>query len=207
MCAPIVSCSHALRYHLRYGGGKAGGGYHKKTGVIGIDYLIVAHAYGAYGVIEGYAEYRTYYLYQQSGYAGAEFAVYAAEDIYTNDYQKDENGERTKYYSEGDLVATLVTDENGKAVLSDIPLGTYRVVETKAPYGYVLNKEEQTVTFAYVDDRTPVIKESMTFENDRQKVDLSVLKLDEETELAIAGAGPAPPLLQKRPRSTSGRKR
>ena len=61
-------------------------------------------------------------------------------------------------------------------------------METKAPYGYVLNKEEQTVTFVYVDDKTPVIKESMTFENDRQKVDLSVLKLDEETELAIAGA-------------------
>ena len=63
-------------------------------------------------------------------------------------------------------MATLVTDENGKAVLSDIPLGTYRVMETKAPYGYVLNKEEQTVTFVYVDDKTPVIKESMTFEND-----------------------------------------
>ena len=61
-------------------------------------------------------------------------------------------------------------------------------METKAPYGYVLNKEEQTVTFVYVDDKTPVIKESMTFENDRQKVDLSVLNLDEETELAIAGA-------------------
>ena len=76
LCAPIVSCSHALRYHLRYGGGKAGGGYHKKTGVIGIDYLIVAHAYGAYGVIEGYAEYRTYYLYQQSGYAKYSRALY-----------------------------------------------------------------------------------------------------------------------------------
>ena len=76
VCAPIVSCSHALRYHLRYGGGKAGGGYHKKTGVIGIDYLIVAHAYGAYGVIEGYAEYRTYYLYQQSGYAKYSRALY-----------------------------------------------------------------------------------------------------------------------------------
>lgn len=76
MCATIVSCSHALRYHLRYGGGKAGGGYHKKTGVIGIDYLIVAHAYGAYGVIEGYAEYRTYYLYQQSGYAKYSRALY-----------------------------------------------------------------------------------------------------------------------------------
>ena len=128
------------------------------------------------------------FVYREGSLAGAEFAVYAAEDIYTNDYQKDENGERTKYYSEGALVATLVADENGKAVLSDLPLGTYKVVETKAPYGYVLNKEEQTVTFVYVDDKTPVIQESLTFENDRQKVDLSVLKLDKETELAIVGA-------------------
>ncbi len=128
------------------------------------------------------------FVYREGSLAGAEFAVYAAEDIYTNDYQKDENGERTKYYSEGTLVATLVTDENGKAVLSNLPLGTYKVVETKAPYGYALNKKEQTVTFVYVDDRTPVIQESLTFENDRQKVDVSVLKLDGETELPIAGA-------------------
>ena len=100
----------------------------------------------------------------------------------------DENGNRTKYYSAGDLVATIVTGEDGKATLSDLPLGSYKVVEVEAPYGYVLNKEEQVVTFAYVDDKTPVIYESVTFANDRQKVDLSVVKMDKETELPIAGA-------------------
>ena len=128
------------------------------------------------------------FVYKEGSLAGAEFEVYAAEDIFTNDYQLDEYGVRTKYYSEGDLVATIVTGEDGKAVLGDLPLGTYRVVETKAPYGYVLNSEEQTVTFTYVDDKTPVIYESMTFENDRQKVSLSVVKKDSETELPIAGA-------------------
>lgn len=58
----------------------------------------------------------------------------------------------------------------------------------EAPYGYVLNKEEQYVTFVYVDDKTPVIKESLTFANDRQKVDLSVAKLDGETGLPVSGA-------------------
>lgn len=128
------------------------------------------------------------FVYKEGSLAGAEFAVYAAEDIYTNDYQKNENGERTKYYSSGELVATLVTGEDGKAVLTDLPLGTYQVVETKAPYGFVLNSKEQTVTFAYVDDKTPVIYESITFENDRQKADLSIVKSDKETGKAIAGA-------------------
>ena len=128
------------------------------------------------------------FIYKVGSLAGAEYEVYAAEDIFTNDYQLDENGVRTKYYSKGDLVATMVTGEDGKAVLGDLPLGTYRVVETKAPYGYVLNSNEQTVTFTYVDDQTPVIYESMTFENDRQKVSLSVEKKDSETELPIAGA-------------------
>ena len=32
----------------------------------------------------------------------------------------------------------------------------YRVVEVEAPYGYVLNPNEQKVTFTYVDDKTPL---------------------------------------------------
>ena len=128
------------------------------------------------------------FVYKEGSLAGAKFEVYAAEDIYTADMQVDEKGNRTKYYSVGDLVATIVTGEDGKAILSDLPLGSYKVVEVEAPYGYVLNKEEQVVTFAYVDDKTPVIYESVTFANDRQKVDLSVVKMDKETELPIAGA-------------------
>lgn len=128
------------------------------------------------------------FIYKEGSLAGAVFEVYAAEDIYTNDFQVNENGERNRYYNRGDLVASLETDENGKAVLSDLPLGSYRVVETKAPFGYVLNQEEQTVTFAYVDVKTPVIYETAVFSNDRQKVALSILKKDKETEAVLAGA-------------------
>ncbi len=128
------------------------------------------------------------FVYKEGSLAGAKFEIYAAEDIYTADMQCDTEGNRTKYYSEGDLAATAVTDENGKAVVSELPLGKYRVVEVEAPYGYVLNSEEQFVTFVYVDDKTPVIKESVTFANERQKVDLSVDKLDGETGKGISGA-------------------
>ncbi len=128
------------------------------------------------------------FVYVEGSLAGAKFEIYAAEDIYTADMQCDADGNRNKYYSAGELVTTVVTDENGKAVVSDLPLGSYRVVEIEAPYGYVLNSEEQVVTFVYVDDKTPVIKESVTFANERQTLDLSVIKKDAETETPIAGA-------------------
>lgn len=138
------------------------------------------------GLFAGYEDKE--FVYKEGSLAGAVFEVYADEDIYTNDFQRDENGERTKYYSKGELVATLTTGKDGKAVLSDVPLGTYTVKETKAPFGYVLNGEAQTVSFVYVDDRTPVIYKSLQFTNDRQKIALSVEKQDAETELAIEGA-------------------
>lgn len=38
----------------------------------------------------------------------------------------------------GEAVMTVTTDENGLAVFADITMGDYRIVETKAPYGYKL---------------------------------------------------------------------
>ena len=102
--------------------------------------------------------------------------------------QKDADGNRIKYYSKGDLVTTLTTGKDGKATAKNLPLGQYRVVEVEAPYGYVLNPNEQKVTFTYVDDKTPVIKESLTFSDDRQKLDMSVTKLDSEDNTPIVGA-------------------
>ena len=128
------------------------------------------------------------FVYREGSLAGAKFEVYAAEDIYTADMQTDGDGNRTRYYRKGELVGTLTTGEDGKASISGLPLGQYRVVETEAPYGYVLNGEEQLVTFVYVDDKTPVIYESVTFTNDRQKLDMSVFKKDAEEDTPVAGA-------------------
>ena len=128
------------------------------------------------------------FVYVDGGLEGAEFEVYAAEDIYTADNQVDEAGERTKYYSKGDLVAKLTSDAEGKAVLKDIPLGQYKVVETKAPFGYLLDPQEQTSTLVYADDETPVIYDTKTFKDDREKLSLIVEKRDAEDDRAIEGA-------------------
>lgn len=54
---------------------------------------------------------------------------------------------------------------------------TYDIKYLRKRYLRIVAKE-QYVTFVYVDDKTPVIKEAMTFANERQKVDLSIDKLD-----------------------------
>lgn len=128
------------------------------------------------------------FIYREGSLSGAKFEVYAAEDIYTADNQKDTAGNRNKHYSKGELVTTLVTGTDGKATAANLPLGKYKVVEVEAPDGFVLNPDEQVVTLVYVDDKTPVVNEALTFSNDRQKVELSVSKLDSETRKPVAGA-------------------
>lgn len=119
---------------------------------------------------------------------GASFEVRAAEDIFTPDHQKDADGNRLVVYSKGELVDTITTGDDGMAVLKDIPLGSYEVREKDAPYGYTLNAEPQGVSFNYVDQNTPVISRELTFSNERQKVSITTRKLDEETEVPVAGA-------------------
>lgn len=128
------------------------------------------------------------FVYEVENLAGAAFEVYAAENIYTADFQKDAEGNRILEYAAGELVGTVTTDENGEAFLSDLPLGSYQVKEVTAPEGFVLNEKVQTITFTYKDQDTPVIEQEAIFQNDRQKVEVSVVKKDAETQAAVAGA-------------------
>ena len=128
------------------------------------------------------------FVYEETSLEGAEFEIYAAEDIFTPDHQVDEQGNRHVIYAKDTLVKTVTTDKNGEAVIKDLPLGKYRVKETKAPSGFVLNPDSQEVSFIYKDQNTPEIKEKLEFSNERQKVELSVEKQDAETGKALKGA-------------------
>lgn len=128
------------------------------------------------------------FVYEETSLEGAEFEIYAAEDIFTPDHQVDEQGNRHVIYAKDTLVKTVTTDKNGEAVIKDLPLGKYRVKETKAPAGFVLNPDSQEVSLIYKDQNTPEIEEKLEFSNERQKVELSVEKQDAETGKALKGA-------------------
>lgn len=134
------------------------------------------------------------FIYEEQNLAGAVFQLIAAEDIYTPDHQKDENGKRTLEMingvpaSAGAVVATLTTDENGEASIEDLPLGKYQVVEIEAPKGFVLCEEPFLVELTYKDDHTDVVYGNADFVNERVKTKLSVIKTDGVTKNPVEGA-------------------
>ncbi|MBQ9156188.1 MAG: peptidase [Eubacterium sp.] len=128
------------------------------------------------------------FIYKEKKLEGAVFEVYAAEDIYTPDHQLDSEGNRLVQIPADRLVMTITTGPDGRAVAADLPLGRYYVKEKTAPEGFVLSEESTEAEFTYLDQNTPVIYEELSCKNERQKLELAVIKKDSLTKSSLAGA-------------------
>ena len=112
--------------------------------------------------------------YSVNGLSGAVFEIYADADIKTPD--------GTVRAKKDELVATLKTNNKGTATSKLLYLGKYRVVETVAPYGTVINPEPHTVELTYSGQNEKVTNTSTSFTNDRQKVEIDLTKILEQDE-------------------------
>lgn len=112
--------------------------------------------------------------YSVSGLSGAVFEIYADENITTPD--------GTVRYTKDTLVDAITTGEKGTATSKQLCLGKYRVVETVAPYGTVINPEPHTVELTYSGQNEKVTNTSTSFTNDRQKAEINLTKILEQDE-------------------------
>ena len=112
--------------------------------------------------------------YEKRGLPGAVYEVVAAEDIITPD--------GTVRNHKGDVVDTIITDENGIAMSCELYLGEYEVREVTAPNGMVLNPESRFVELVYAGQNVAVTETATSFENERQKVEISLVKSIEQNE-------------------------
>lgn len=112
--------------------------------------------------------------YSVNGLSVAVFEIYADEDITTPD--------GTVRYTKDTLVDAITTGEKGTATSKQLYLGKYRVVETVAPYGTVINPEPHTVELTYSGQNEKVTNTSTSFTNDRQKAEINLTKILEQDE-------------------------
>ena len=155
------------------------------------------------------------FVYETRPLAGAEYTITAAEDIYTQDRQLDNYGNRTLWYAKGDVVAVVTTgagtadtavfapartaatydflsvihDGTVGEVSVTLPLGSYHIAETKPPYGYVGTDAAFDVTLAW-DNQTQeiVVADAVEFHNEREKAKVGIYKTDLESGKYLAGA-------------------
>ena len=155
------------------------------------------------------------FTYETRHLAGAEYTITAAEDIYTQDRQLDNYGNRTLWYAKGDVVAVVTTGDGTAdtavfapartaatydflSIIHDgtigevsvtLPLGSYHIAETKPPYGYVGTDVAFDVTLAW-DNQTQeiVAADAVEFHNEREKAKVGIYKTNLESGKHLAGA-------------------
>ena len=144
------------------------------------------------------------FIYEEKPLKGATFEIYADGNIETQDNQG------TNWYDDGELVATIKSGE--KAVFTkeckgitgyevkdgivtvNLPLGKYKVKETKTLYGYLLPDKDWSVEFnwnnkdeEYVLNSTSATNTEgiLSVFNERAKTAVEIKKTDEETTKPI----------------------
>ena len=109
--------------------------------------------------------------------AGAVFHVIAAENITTPD--------GTLQAAKDEVVTTLTTGSDGTATSDALHFGKYKLVETKAPNGYVASEKSWNVTLSYANQETEIVTEDITVTNTPNEV--KVKKVDADSQEALAG--------------------
>lgn len=101
---------------------------------------------------------------------GIEFSLYAAEDIRTPD--------NVLHYSKGDLISTVITNEDGIAKFENLYLGKYLVKETKTLDDYVLDTKQYEIELTEIDNKTAIVSNLLKLNNQLKKGTLEFTKLD-----------------------------
>lgn len=109
--------------------------------------------------------------YEEIALENVVYNIYADEDIKSSDGQH-------LYYSKGTLVDVITTDKNGYAISKKLPLGKYRLVETKTDSLHVLDTKEYHFELTEIDNKTAIVYKSFSILNRYKKGELEFTKTD-----------------------------
>ncbi len=131
------------------------------------------------------------FAYEYKPLEGAEFTLYAAENIYYPDGRKDKDGKRSILYKKDEAIGTKTTGSDGTAVFGkddyELCFGDYYVKETKAPEGYLKSDEKYDFSLKNNDKNEKYIKFQKEIKDKRQKLGITVVKKDKTEETFLKG--------------------
>ena len=84
--------------------------------------------------------------------------------------------------SKDEVVDTVTTGADGTAKSKELYLGKYEVKEITAPFGMVLNDEIHSVELVYAGQNVAVTETATSFYNERQRVEIDLIKSLETDE-------------------------
>lgn len=132
--------------------------------------------------------------YEDAPVEGAVFAIIAAEDIYTQEVQRDlfdsyqSMKEQYLIYKTGEVAATITTDRNGWGYAPDLYIGKYKIKEITAGDGFVLNTTETEFEITGHEQTLNFDIYAADYKNERQKLEIMVEKQEQETGIPLTGA-------------------
>ena len=88
------------------------------------------------------------------------------------------------YDSAGNKIADVTTGADGKAVFSDLPLGSYTYQEISAPSGYVVDSTKYPITIT-----ASALNITATRTNALGKASVEISKVDADSNTSLQGAG------------------
>lgn len=115
---------------------------------------------------------------------GAEFALQPVPEEAENTEETGEIEEILNTEYNGVKTVTAVSDEDGNVKFENVTYGTYRLVEIKAPHGFLTDKQVRTVTV----DGTKTVIDLGEWENTPIRYKVEITKVNEEGD-RLSGAG------------------
>lgn len=134
------------------------------------------------------------FVYQDAPVEGASFQIIAAENIYTQEVAQDlfllYQADMKEYliHKKGDVVTTINTDRYGWAYATNLYIGKYKIMETIAGDGFVLNQEVKEFEITPQEQEASFDIQSVQYENERQKLQVEIQKKDKNSRKPLEGA-------------------
>lgn len=110
------------------------------------------------------------YSYNEISLSDVIFDVITMQDVIYGEFE----------FLEGEVIDSIKTDSNGIAIIDNLPLGKYKIIEKEVDSNYELDNQEYIIDLDYIDCYTSVINYNINIKNYLKKAKLEIIKVDDD---------------------------